>query len=231
MKTIFDNKTSNAVLRDSKTRNQAEIFDDSNSSLFEIQSITLDLTTARETGNPYKISMPLRSVFVRDASDSNTFVNFFPSTVDSYQSAAKLTLNDSLEFGRQLSGANLTWDAQAGKSVTLIFFVSSFFRSGSQVSQTAGGIAIIDGSSFEQSVVSLTAATATVIVSQDTTRKQLTLTNESGADVWVGNSLVVNSGSARGFKVANGAIFTWRNTAALYGYSVAGGEVHLTQEF
>lgn len=230
-KIILDDQIVRRVLADALLKQDAEVFRGSTEQPFEVQVINLDLTTARTPENPYPIRFPFKSVFVRTATDSTVSVDLRVQTQDSYQGKASLKLNDSLIFGQQQASAFLSWEAQSGKTVSLIFFVSAEFRSGSQVSQTAGGIAIIDGSSFTQSVVALTAATATQIVAQDTTRKQLTIVNETGSDVWLGASTVVNTGASRGLKLVTGGVYIWRNTAALYGYSVGGGDVQLTSEF
>lgn len=230
-KIILDDDIVRRVLADALLKQNAEIFRGSTEQPFEVQVVELDLSTARTPENPYPIKFPFKSVFIREATDSVVNVDFQVQTQDSYQGKITLKLNDSLVFGQQVSNGFLSWEAQSGKTMSLIFFVSAEFRSGSQVSQTAGGIAIIDGSSFDQSVVALTAATATQIVAQDTTRKQVLIVNETGSDVWLGDSTVTNSGATRGFKLVTGAVFTWRNTAALYGYSAGGGDVQITEEF
>lgn len=230
-KIILDDSIVRRVLADALLKSDAEIFRGLTERPFEVQVVELDLSTARTPENPYPIKFPFKSVFIREATDSVVNVDMQVQTQDSYQGKVSLKLNDSLVFGQQVSNGFLSWEAQSGKTMSLIFFVSAEFRSGSQVSQTAGGIAIIDGSSFEQSVVALTAATATAIVAQDTTRKQALIVNETGSDVWLGAATVTNTGATRGFKLVPGGVFTWRNTAALYGYSVGGGDVHLTEEF
>jgi hypothetical protein len=47
--------------------------------------------------------------------------------------------------------------------------------------------------------------------------------------VWVGSSAVTNTTAY--YEVQPGAEFIWKNTAQLYGYSVAGGTGHKTEEF
>lgn len=207
-----------ALLQEMKLQKEAEVFEGTTKSPFEIQAITLDLSTACLSTAPYRIGFPFRSLFVRNATDNSVSITVRPQTQDSFQSGVDLKLNDSLDFEIQQSGAYLSWAAQAGKSLTLIIFVNALFKSGSQVSQTAGGVAIIDGSSFTRTVTTLAAATATSVLSQDTTRKISNIQNNTGADLFVGDSTITASGATIGYTVAPGATFQWRNTAQLYAY-------------
>lgn len=220
-----------AILQEMNLQRRAEIFDGTTKSLFEIQTMTLDLSTAQLSTNPLRIGFPFKSLFIRSATDGTVSVTLRPLTADSYQSGVDLKLNDSLDFDQQQASGFLSWSAQSGKSVTIVFFVNASFKSGSQVSQTAGGVAIVDGSSFTRSVTTLAAATATSILSSDTTRKMCSIQNNTGASLYVGNSTITNTGSTIGYEVAAGATFQWRNTAQLYAYSVAGGSILLLSEF
>ena len=190
---------------------------------YKIQVLTIDLSTQRLSTDPYKIGFQFQSVFVRDASDTATEVSMRPITRDDLQGAVPLRKNDALDFGQTINEAYLHWAAQTGKSVTLVFFLDAQFRSGSQLSQNAGGISINDGSAFTTARVDLTAATATAVVAANTSRKVASIQNNTGSDVWFGNASVANSGANLGIKVGAGDVFEWRNTAALYGYSVGGG--------
>lgn len=208
---------------------RAKIFEGNTNSPQNIQKIVIDLSTARLETNPYKISFPFRSVYVESASDvlANIFVK--PNTQDSVQSFFKLKANDSWASDDPISTAFLHWDAQPGKSLTLVFFTNSEFRSGSQISVTGGGVSIVDGSTFTQASQALVAATAAIVFAQDSTRKVGTIQNKTGASIWVGASGVNNTTSF--FEVSANDVFIWRNTAALYAYSIAGGNIHKCEEY
>lgn len=223
MKEILTTQNTQAILNMADQIRKAAIFEGSTQKPFGVQSLTLDLATAQLRTMPFKVGFPFKSVYVSSATDVLANINLIPQTQDSYQSAVPLKLNDSWSREEPLAEAYLYWTAQAGKTITLHFFVDSEFRSGSQISQTGGGVSIIDGSSFTTSRVTLTAATATSVLSADTTRKQCNIQNNTGGDVWFGGSSVSNTGANLGQRVSAGAIFVWRNTAALYAYSVAGG--------
>lgn len=233
-KLIIDDRTAANILRDALANIAAEIYRDSTRSPFEVQTIELSLDSAREIGNAYKISNAFRSIFVRDATDPNVEVLLSPSTADSYQSPVPLRYNDSLDLGRQLSGAFITWKAQPGKKVTLLVFVSSFFRSGSQVSLTSGGVSVSDGNSAIDSCVSVTGTVVQQIFSNDTTRKKGTIQNRTGGSIYIGPlNTVSNAGATAGFELKPGDVFFWRNTAALYCYPTAtlANSLFLREEF
>jgi hypothetical protein len=141
-----------------------------------------------------------------------------------------MKLNDVFNSDQPVASSNFYWSAQSGKSITLVFFTSATFSSGSQIVSFSGGVNIADGSAFAQSQLALTAATATQIFAASATRKVGTFQNTSGASVWVGNSTTTSSGSTIGIEVRAGDSFQWRNSAALYGYSVAGGNISVIEE-
>lgn len=193
---------------------------DSKNAPHEIQVVTLDLATARLATQPMELGFPFKSVFVRSASDATASVSFRPHTTDDDQGAATLKQNDSLVFPRQLSKAFLHWDAQTGKTMTLIFFVTGEFRSGSQISQTGGGVSLVNGSSFVPSVVALGAAAATLVQASDSDRKKLTIQNTLANPIYIGNAATVtNAGATRGIEIQPGGDYEFNNTSACYAYN------------
>lgn len=210
---------------------RARIFEGNTQRPFSVQKMTIDLTTARLSTQPYKIGFPFKSIYVQTATDVYASVNVKLLTQDSSQSSFPMKLNDSFNNEFPIAEAYLDWEAQSGKSITLIFFLDSEYRSGSQISVTGGGVSINDGSSITGPTrVTLAATTAAAIAPADTLRKVATLYNDSGADIFLGDSSVTDSGATKGIPWANGTILYWRNTGALYGYSVAGGNVIRNEE-
>lgn len=223
MKQMITPEVVKAVLSKFREVESASIFEGNTQQPFGVQSVTLDLATARLPTNPYEVKFPFISIYVADATDVLANINMAPNSRDSFQSLIPLKKNDSWTRREPLAQAFLSWEAQAGKTLTLLFFVDSEFRSGSQISVSGGGVSINDGSTFTTTRVSLTAATAGAVVSANPSRKIASVQNNTGAQVWFGNSSVSNTGSNLGFKVEAGGVLQWRNTAALYAYSVAGG--------
>jgi len=74
--------------------------------------------------------------------------------------------------------------------------------------------------------VALGAAVATVIAAASTTRREILIHNNTGAAIRVGDA---NVAAARGVQIAAGAVLTLATGAAVYGYSVAGGNVSFTE--
>lgn len=232
MRDILNDEKVYPILQALAQAARAKIYEGSTQAPFAIQKLELELDTARTEENPYRIGFPFKAVYVQSATDTSTVIKFKPQTKDTFQSAVELGRKDVLNFEYPLSEAFLHWDAQTNKSVTLIFFVDAEFKSGSQISQNSGGVSINDGSTVSAPTqVTLSATTAAIICPANSDRKVATIENATGADLYIGgDNTITNSGATRGIKIANGEKIVYRNTAALYGYSVAGGDVHYIEE-
>lgn len=196
-----------------------------------VQIIPLDLGSERLETDPYRIGFPFKSIFFQDATDVYVEISVKLGSRDSQQSSFSMKQNDSFYNSFPITEAYLHWDAQPGKTATLVIFTQSEFKSGSQISVTGGGVSIVDGSSLSgPTQVVLAATIAGIIAPADPLRKKATLQNKTGGDLYLGGSTVTNSGATEGIKLPNDSIFYWQNTGALYGYSVAGGNVHRLEE-
>lgn len=189
------------------------------------------LTTARERNNALEFSSPFKSIYVESATDSSVEVYMLLNSKENHMVPIKLGLNTSFELDFPVNKAFFYWAAQANKSMTLRAFTDARYRSGTLVSVNAGGISINDGSVIgAASRTTLSAATAAIIAAQNLNRKCGLLQNNTGADIWIaGTSAVTNTGATRGIKISDGVVYELRNTGAVYGYSVAGGDVTLVE--
>lgn len=230
MKEVINNQSAELALAPQRAIDQARIYEGGTQKPFGLQSIVLDLSADQLVTNPFKVSFPFKSLYIMDASDPNAYVYFKPETDNTYQSAVKLQLKDILNAGFPIAGGNFYWDAQSGKSITVIFSVEMEFRSGSQVQNTTGGVTLADGTGFTTTVTTLAAASATAALAQSFTRKVATIQNNSGASIWVGPSTVTNGSTTLGFEIGAGQSFQWRNSQALYAYSVLGGDILILEE-
>jgi hypothetical protein len=226
----MDPKQSIDLLRSVRRPDQAAIFEGNTQRPFSIQKITLDLSTAVNEANAKKLGFAFKAIYVEETTDSSVEVSFKPNSNDSYQSALLLKQNDALNFDDTQASGFLYWDAQSGKSITLVFLVNAQFSSGKMVVQNAGGVSISEGTSFSTAPVTLGAAAATLIVASNADRTTANIQNNTGSPIWVGGSTVTNAGATLGYMVGPGASIEWRNSAALYGYSVAGGPVLVLEE-
>lgn len=223
MKEVITQESAQAVVDLANQLKKASVFISTTQKPFGVQSITLDLSTARLQTQAFRVGFPFKSVYVSAATDVLANVVLVPTTQDSYQSGIPFKLNDSWTMDEPTAQAYIYWSAQSGKTITLHFFVESEFRSGSQISVTGGGVSVIEGSTTTTALVDLTAATATSVLAADSTRKCATIQNNTGADIWVGGSSVSNTGANLGYKVPSGGTFIFKNTGTLYAYGVAGG--------
>ena len=231
MKEVITAESAQAVVDLANQLKKASVFISTTQKPFGVQSITLDLSTARLQTQAFRVGFPFKSVYVSSATDVLANVVLVPTTQDSYQSGIPFKLNDSWTMDEPTAEAYIYWSAQSGKTITLHFFVESEFRSGSQISVTGGGVTLNSGSSFTRSVVTLVAATATSLFASDSTRKQATIQNNTGAALFFGESTITGSGATRGISVPPGGSLQWTNTSALYAYSVLGGDITLMLEF
>jgi hypothetical protein len=221
----------NLILQGAGLLKRAQIFEGNTQHPLKVIPITIALDTAKLSTDPFKIGFPFKSLFVSDATDTAVQVSLIPGARDSLQGAITLSKKDSWDSDAMVAEAYLYWSAQASKSITLLFFVDSSFRSGSQISVTAGGVSISSGSSATQASVNLAATTAAAIAPALSTRKQATIQNLSGADLYVGaDNTITDTASTGSIRIADGGIIVWQNTGALYGYSVAGGRVNRLEE-
>lgn len=190
----------------------------------------VDLSVERGQYDPFNINFPFRSIFVESCTDPASRVNIKPTTNDEHQNYFSLGYKDSWSTSEIIPKAFLHWPAQVGK-MTLVVFTDAEFRSGSQVSLNAGGVSISEGSSLTQPApITLVAATPAQVLPQNLFRKVGTVVNKTGADIWVGGPTVSNTGATEGFNIKSGESINWRNTAALYAYSLAGGKIVLLEQ-
>lgn len=228
---VMTAEAANSIVSDITNKRNAEIFLNTQQAPFTTQAVTFDLSSAVTRAQAKVIGFPFKTFYVQDATDTNVVLSTVVNSNDEVQSPFKIRKNDVWSGDQVTNKMFLFWDAQPGKSVTIIFFTNAEFRSGSQISVTGGGVSIVDGSTVVnggQSV--LVAGIATVVAPQLSTRKKATLQNKTGAAIWIGDVTVATSGSNQGIEIPADAIIFWQNTAALYAISVAGGNVNLMEE-
>lgn len=200
---------------------------------FSVQTIRIALDIAGTfNASVRRVGFAFKSFWVNDATDVNVTVRMKVNSLDETQSFFSIRKNDAAVSTGFFSDAFFAWDAQAGKFLELTIFTDAEYRSGSQISVTGGGVSISDGSTITgPTQVVLAATTATVIAPALATRKTATIQNKTGADLYVGGSTIgAVGGASEGVKVAADGIIQWRNTGALYGWSVAGGNIARNEE-
>jgi len=216
----FSDLDSDARIADASAQRASELRRGNSGRLAIFSKIYCDLRTAQSQNNAYKISVPFRSVFVRSATDSNAVVYLAPNenAIGNIAEALPLYKNDSFNFGVMMAGAFLWWPQQPGKTMELYVSTEGDMKPGSQLSQLAGGVSVLDGttvisdglaSTADQATIAI--ATATMVLPADTDRKKATLYIDG--DCWGGDASVAVG--ARGVLFKAGLI-ELANTGAFY---------------
>jgi len=108
-----------------------------------------------------------------------------------------------------------------------VVFSEDAIRDNRLVLTLGSGINIIKSADFADAAdVALIADTATAIVAANTGRRSVVISNDTGAEIRVGGATVAVD---RGLKVAAGGVVTVETAGDVYGYSVAGGLVSLSE--
>lgn len=221
------------ILDQENLRRAAFIKDADQSAGFKVQTFTIDLTTARTEFNAFPIGFPFKSIVFDQATDPSAIVKVKFNSNDAGVSTQLFKDNASVSTNRMFSKAFLYWDAQPGVTINVTVYIDSEYSSGSLINSgtitIGGGLALKDGTTFAAAPVTLAAATAAVLLAAATDRVG-TIQNKTGASIWVGGATVTDSGATIGEEIEPNGVFKWRNDAALYGYSVAGGIVYTRSE-
>lgn len=203
------------LVRRSKSLQEANIYEGNTTPQKEVELLSgLDLTTARLRGNEFAIGFPFRSIYVRDASDSSTELFLLLNTQDTWQPAIRLRKNDVFTLSAPTAKAWLYWAAQSGKTVDLQFTLTSVFSPGNfLVSNTSG----LDGTAIASDAKGGVTTSAAILVAGNTSRKQTTVFNDTGATMYIGGSgVTLPAGANPGIPIFDQQSFVWKNTAALY---------------
>lgn len=219
------------IIQQLKSRNAASIWDDSRSRPRKQLRMVIPLDVAATEANPFVISNPFNGFYVVSATDANVSVNLSLTSPEKQNITeyTSIKLNDSGTFSEPIRAAYLTWSAQTGKSITIMFYLGIDFRPGSLVSAISGGVVITTGTGMTPVASVSVATTATLIAAADSTRKKTTIQNLGMQDVFIsGTNTVVGTGAAlglNGIKLQPGALYEWTNTGAIYGIAVGAASV------
>ncbi|MBX2986490.1 MAG: hypothetical protein KF802_01205 [Bdellovibrionaceae bacterium] len=225
---MMDYNTAKALVDRQRELSQAEVIHGLTNREQMFQRVTLDLSVARSENNPYRIGFPFSCVFFETSSRPDAFFYLKPSSRDSQQPHLKMSYRDSWSVAGKVPEAFLHWPAQTGAKVELVVMIDSDMRSGSQISLTAGGVSISDGSTVETLAAVTVGIAASQIVPQDLLRKGVLIQNLGAEDIFLGDVSVT---IASGIRLSSGESFQFKNQAALYGISgTAGQNVRLMKE-
>lgn len=186
-----------------------------------VQRLVLDLGKAVDKEKPRIFNSPFKSFFVESCSDPSAFVFVRPTTDEDIQGHFKVTQRDSWAVEYQIPKAFLHWPIQPGKTMEILFFSDSEFRSGSNISVTSGGLSISDGSNVATPVPATVGLSAAILLPADPNRKVSNFYNDGTDVIYVGDATVT---VANGMPVQVGESKAYRNASALYAISATASQ-------
>lgn len=198
----------------------AKLKQSSESPTTDIYVETFDLSSAVSINAPKIISYPFKAFLIRDASDSNAYVNFlFDNRLGLNGSGSQVKKNSFFNNPFPLASAYFWWPAQTGKTVTIEFYRRGYILPGNfttSISQVFSSVETTAG-------VSTVTSAAALILAADTDRKRALIQNQGSIPIYVGGSTVTAKAGARpGQMIDSGQGFVFDNTAALYAITDGG---------
>jgi len=112
-----------------------------------VETIVVDLTTARDSGNPLEIKVPFNAVHVESiyttssgsATTGTVKISFDYGDIASINNAKTLSSNDSFTVDKEVSKAFVTNTAQSGVSARISFMTDIDYRPGATQSVVTSG--------------------------------------------------------------------------------------------
>jgi hypothetical protein len=206
---------------------------------FTFQKIVIPLDSTSDfpggSGTPNgvkrKISFPFRSVQVIAASSTSASIKLAPhdDSLMNEQNAIPLSITDSFDFGKVISGGFLFWNFQVGETITLIFSVDGNFKTGKTVQAVSTTASVSDGTTVTTGIITQSGAGSGVLCAADLTRVLLTCQVQSGT-FYLGDAGVSAGAPQAGIMVNAGQSFQIRNQGAWTYYSPSGGVINTILE-
>ena len=120
---------------------------------------------------------------------------------------------------------SVQFDNKSGGDITVIVALA-IGRIDDDRFTITGALSVATPSTFEAvDDATLGAATADLILAANANRKEVILSNDTGADIRIGDSTV---SATKGYKMLSGATMIISTSAAIYGYSVGGGDISIS---
>jgi len=205
-----------ALLSEAKRIYDASLIDSKANQPFEIQTVTLDLSTAKLESDPYIVRFPFKSVYIQSASSSVANIEMKIGTRDSYQSPINLKRKDSLEFDQPITEAYIHWSAQASGSITLVFFVSGKVSTGTSDIQLLSNV---EGSVINDNVTNAVTTVNTALTISAPSWAVINIYNEGPSTVYIGG---VSNSSTTGMPIPAGSERQYKNSGIPYACTSSG---------
>lgn len=202
-----------AIIKAEATLAAAQLYKADINSSPRVQKITLNLATAQADDNPLQISVPFKCIAVKNATGGTGSVRVKFDRNDSGLSLFTMDNNDIITNDSIFDKAFLSWDAQSGKTIDVYLFLDSEYKSGSLIN--SGTIAISPSSALAQGSVTTVATTNVTVVAQNTLRKRVHVSNNTGDDIWIKGAA---TGTTIGRLIPSGESQVFETTAAIVAY-------------
>jgi len=186
--------------------------------------VTLDLSVGRDASNPYIVSQPFNGIYVQVATSTVTQVNMSIGGTDKYatDNAFKLLPNASFYSEEEVKQCLLTWFAQPGAFMSIVFFIGIDFRPGSILTQISGFVTQSEGSNTVTGSLGATGITGAVTVASGSATQICPANPTRGCidfytdqSIWVGDN-GVNAAGKIGTFIAGGKNFKFKNQGPLW---------------
>lgn len=199
-----------------------------------IRVVTFDLSTAVIAGQEKELSFGFQSFVVLDATDNNVSVNIKLGSNDSYNDAFAIKKNYQINLPLPVQKAYFTWSAQSSKSITILFMTRGLLTTNNIVASSTGQSTPYVGDTVTTQSGAQVTTSAAVLFAADSSRKLMTIQNQSGQSIWIGGSTVtVGGGAVPGIEIKPDGYFEWASSAACYaitsGSSTAATAISLTK--
>lgn len=163
--------------------------------------------------NPISVGFAFKCAYIVSASDAQTQILLRPFSDSENNDYVPMSLKDALNFDYPINKCFINWVAQAGKTMTVVFFTDAKFESGSSVNQTAG---TPDGNAFNDfAAVAFNSVNATLL--DNSIRNVITIYNNGPDECRVGGSGIdATVGSEKGLRIPANQERRYKNTGAVY---------------
>lgn len=190
-----------------------------NSARALFRRIKIPLDTARTVTQNFnnELEFPFKGIKVINASSDNAVIELRVNYPIDTGSSFPMKNGEVFNFPWQINGARLQFSAQPGEWVELLISMEAPFPQTNGRLNIAGSIKSLDGGTLSVYNPSLDIPTTeTLLVAQNLARGFVSIENNSGFDLYVGNSGALLK------KLPAGAELQFRNTAALYAKTLSG---------
>jgi hypothetical protein len=189
--------------------------------LFRRIKIPLDVARTVTQNFNNELEFPFKGIKIISASSDNATIELRVNYPIDTGSSFPMKNGEVFNFPWRVNGARLQFSAQPGEWVELLVSMEAPFPQTNSRLNIGGSIKSLDGNvlSVTNPASDIVSTGETLLVAQNLARGFISVENLSGVDMYIGNTGALLK------KLAAGAEFQFRNTAAVYAKTLAGTAV------